>query len=281
MQIKEVTYVPLDASLRRVFQAIPEEVLSFDEAREFAVDAMQELGVRYTYQERIAIMSIKNHRAWLPKGMKYIDQMMYKIEVTDEDLAAIDVVTNAGGTIATTQVDHLLVNQLRAEWYPMQASSSGWQLSVHCHDSINLTCDCDVTYRVETNGCITTSIESGVVLLLYYGHPQDENGNFLIPDDIDYNEAIKNYVLMCHHERRFNQHMEGSERRYRFYLNLWNRSQARVRGNMMMPSSDGLENLRRQLQRIGENNESWKKGFGNIATQERVFFTNPGSYLRY
>lgn len=110
------------------------------------------------------------------------------------------------------------------------------------------------------------------------GYPKDECGDFIIPDEPEYIEAIKNFVLYKTYEKESiikKDRFALAQRDY--YRRQWNVKATHVKGSMMMPTLDELENIRRDQNRLYPISNRWGSFFGNMNTTER--YISKGYFL--
>lgn len=277
--IKTVKYVPLEAVLRPIYNLIEESNIDYNTVLDWAYDAMEALEVRYTYQEAIEFVQVVNHRAQVPIGLKYVEQILYKIDLdNDEEETILRIIrqdqSGNNETPSTTADEFYLSASHSASWAPLRLASSIWARSVHCAVSPNIYASCEHEYTIDPNGCITTSFENGFLAIAFLSHPKNEEGQFLVPDERDYRQAVENYIFFKYWLQRFNMKEEGAERRMVYYQQQWDIFAAKVTGDLMIFSLDGLQNFQDQMLRIGPHTDSYDTGYGNLGRRERLRFHN-------
>ena len=277
--IKTVRYVPLESMLKAVYATLDHSILNYNDILEWAYDAMEALEVRYTFQERVEFLSVVNHKAFVPTGLKYVEQILYKLQLNSDDEDEIINISrqDQNGNIVPSSIsaDEFFLSPLISnDWSPLRLASSIFSRTVHCATSVNLYAIGEHEYTIDPNGCIITSFDEGFLAIGYLGHPKNAEGKFLVPDERDYRRAVENYILFKHWEVRFNMKEEGADKRMIYYQQQWELFAAKISGDMMMPSIDGMQNLQDQLLRIGQNTGSYFTGFGNLGRRETLNFHN-------
>jgi hypothetical protein len=270
--MKHVQYVPLQASLVDLYTIVKEEDVDFNTVLEWASDAMEAIQVKQTWQETLTFLEVDNYKFCLPKGTKYIDQIFYKEKFTDDDVLAVKLYTGDETTI-TSKFWEFYNSSYIQNWKALRMSSTPFNRLVHCAnkpDDFNPIDYCEHQYSVEKDGMVTTSFKKGFVCLSYLRYPQNEAGDFLIPDDRDVKQAIRYYILSHFWEMRTNTKEEGSMKMWERYLQLWELTAAKTRGKMLMLGKDGLENFKQQVYRIGPHSNTYYQGFGNLSVQENI-----------
>ena len=269
------TYIPLKAALVNIYDIIDEDDMEVDEGRitEWASNAMRLLSVKQTFDHKIAFLDVSNHKAKLPCGFKLIDFIAYKETLDESDITQITLYTS---TATSNTIDHKYLDFTNSDYFKSWsmlrlAVSNAFTLSIHCKNPVNLYVKCEHEYSVDKYGFIHTSFKDGFLALSYYGYPQDTEGNFLIPDDEDIKEAIKDYCFTRLWEKRMNLKEESAPQMYKMYRNQWKISQANAKGKMHLPQGpDGYENLKQQLLRFGDLTNQYYSGFGNLNAGEDV-----------
>ena len=276
---KTVQYVPLEATLRPVYTTLPSSNIEFDTILEWAYDAMEAIEVRYTFQENVEFLQVVNHRTMVPVGLKYIEQLLYKLSLdNDEEEVILDILRqdqDGNNETPTTTADQYFLSPIvRSSWSPLRASTSIWTRQVHCAVSPNLYATSEHEYTIDPGGCITTSFEDGFIAIACLSHPKNSQGQFLVPDERDYRRAVENYILFKYWELRYNMKEEGADKRMMYYQQQWDIFAAKVSGDLMLFSLDGLQNFQDQMLRIGPNTDSYHSGYGNLGRREVTKFHN-------
>lgn len=101
--------------------------------------------------------------------------------------------------------------------------------------SIDLTSDCPYRYRFDKCNHILTSLPNGWLKIAYVGRAVDEFGDYLIPDDMDFMQVVKDGVMMVYWEERLTNHKEYAFRNYREYQDKFRLGVARLRGTSFLP----------------------------------------------
>lgn len=273
--MKVIGYLPLSAALATIYPFVDMDTIQQDEIEEWASIYMGKLQVRQTYQESVVVLRVQNHKACLPRGTKYIEQMFYKEDPSADDVTLIKLQHQSpdSDTIQTKFLDFASVNSYYANnWSPIRASASIFNQAVHCQNSINLYLKCEAEYSVSKNFIVTTSFEDGYLAVGYLSYPINSEGEFLIPDDEEVLEAIKYGVLSQIWEKRTNFGVENALQMWDRYLELYQIKAAKVVGKLLLPGIDELQNLQDQTTRIGQHRMQYQSAFGNLNTAENIRF---------
>lgn len=266
-----VKYIPLKSILVNLFSTIDESIQSYREAVEWAAYAMEKLETQQTLQEDIFFLAVEDYKAQLACGTKYIWQIWYKEVLNSSDIDQIIVYVSEDGTITQSPMTFLNTTYFQSTWRPLRLSTTPFNRLVHCANSPSFYNICEHSYSVDKNSIVTTSFQTGYLAVARYGYPM-KDGDFLIPDEVDVLEAIRYYVLMRHWEKRMNRKEQGAAPLYSEYKSQWSLFSAKARGKLLLPSLDGLENLKQQLLRIGQHTQNYYSAFGNLAVGETLKF---------
>lgn len=268
--------IPLSAALADVYSIVDGNTISETDVLEWASQALRSLKAKQLYESTTSFIEVINHKAKLPIGVKIIEQIFYKDNFTGDDIDSIEVYTSNANDFAVTKSnsDFMQSPYYQNHWKALRLATSTFHNQVVLKDSpnFNCTCGCEGEYSINKNNCVITSFESGYIAVSYLRFPMNDEGEFLIPDDINILKSIKNYVLMKIWEKRYNFKEEGAAPRYQHYLRMWEITRASTIGSIMMFSIDEWENFKQQNLRIGSNTNTYYNGFGNLAKQENIHF---------
>ena len=272
--MRSIENIPLSAALADVYSIVDGNTISEHDVLEWASHGFRKLKVKQLYESTTSFIKVVNHVAKLPIGVKMIEQIYYKEEFVDDDISNIEVYTSNADTFSVTKSnsDFMQSNYYTSSWSPLRLATSTFHNQVVLRDSPNYRCRCEHEYSINKNNCVVTSFEEGYLAVSYLRFPMNDEGEFLIPDDINILVAIKNYVLMKIWEKRYNFKEDGAEGRFQNYLRLWEITRAATIGKIMMFSVDEWENFKQQHLRIGSHTNTYYNGFGNLATQENIHF---------
>jgi len=274
--MRSIENIPLTAALADIYSIIDGNTISETNVLEWASIGFRKIEVKQLLESTTAFIKVVNHTAKLPTGVKYIEQIFYKQDFIKNDIDNIQVyVSNANSFIVSKQNSEFMQSPYYvSNWKPLRLSTSSFHNQVVLKDSpnFNCKCGCEQEYSINKNNCVITSFESGYLAVSYLTFPMNDEGDFLIPDDDNVINAIKNYVIMRIWEKRMYYKEEGAERMFDKYLRLWEITRASTIGKMAMFSIDEYENFKQQNLRIGSNTNSYYTGFGNLAKQENIHF---------
>lgn len=161
-------FITLDAIINRLGRAPIMKDLAEETAVEYAVDAIELIGDSSLLERKIITKDIAAYRTSLPSDNINICQIRY-IDLNDPDL------------------DPIMMRPATDNYHIGYSSQS---------DNYRGTLQ-GYTYDVR-HGVIYTSFEEGQIEIAYDGMPFTENGNLLLPDDVNIIKAIEAYIKQEH-----------------------------------------------------------------------------------
>lgn len=264
-----INWTPIKAVLPDLAATIHNTQFTETDVVEFAFKAMEKIGTIEQYKPAMAAISVSNYKACLPTEAKQIVLMSYKdttVSSTEEEIENIRRDLQVpGDTYYTGFSDN---GWFTSEYRPLRLASSPYAISVHCTDCVNLHTISEHTYTITPDKCVTTSFRDGTICVVYTEHYRDSEGNYMIPDDEDYIDALRAYVLMRIWEYRMNMKEEGAAQLFAFYASRWDHMRKVVGGKMKMPSLDKLENIRQMINRLVPHERNYYRGFGHLPEEE-------------
>jgi len=289
--MKAVQYTSLRSALVDVYQTVDHNFIEEDEILEWASYAMEKMITYKDYQQMLYFTDVHNHRAQLPCGLKYIEQIFYKEILSTEDRQLMMSYLATPDSYILRPVPGFLDREdaHRHRWIPMRLATStfnhihefpvdpkiipGQQGEFHPDD---LGGDMEATarhghneaqYSINKDGTITTSIRKGVICIGYLSYPM-KGDDFLIPDERAVKDAIKNAVLMKLWEKRMNYKEDGALAMFKEYRAMYEITKAKAIGELMLPGLDEWENIKQNMVRLGQNTNNYYTGFGVLNAGE-------------
>lgn len=241
-------------------------------AKELAFQAVRKIGVIEQYESDIDPITISGYKGELPEDYLQIELMAYKLDTTTPtttELERIRLDLNHDNDLYYTGFTEN--GFFISDYKPLRLSKSPFATSVHCENCINLYAVSEHTYVVHPNGTITTSFEAGTVCVAYKKYAKDCDGYIMIPDDQDYIDAVRSYILMRIWEFRMNTKEEGSANLFEYYAAKWQTMRNSLVGKMKLPNIDQLENLRQSQNRLIRKERDYYKGFYNRPEEDASF----------
>lgn len=296
--------IPLDSVLKDVYFLVREADVSEDFIMEYAIRGMEHLAVYHTYEKAVCILRVDNCQAPYPPGTYGIEGVLYKKDINQHDVELITTTTTdleVGETYNSLVVDnktvtckvanyrHIIAGAGQMNWQYLPLSNFSFDRSILCegirsqpeHCSIGNTSinDFSLSIRCEdyyipdnANHRFITSFDEGWLMVAYYRFPQNNKGQFMVPDHPLYNEALESYVLSKLFERMWHLSKQGAQNKYMHYLQKWQQLAAATTGELMMPSLPDYINLDKQNKFFRD--DSPLKIFGGYG-KEKIELNNP------
>ena len=139
-------------------------------------------------------------------GIKLIGATLgYQNKVTNPKLKVINYKTTMPAALVLTRGARAFsaMNQNDTEGIPMSYATDIFHKTLGCYEDSSSTTIADfgfeVTYMVQSN-IMTTSFKDGYVEVAYQALPTDEDGFPLVPDNMDFREALRYYIIYRHLE---------------------------------------------------------------------------------
>lgn len=259
-------WISLDTVLSDLAMSIPTSSWSEANAREWSFQAMRKIGLIDQYDADVEFLTVEEYRTTLPKNYYMIELMAYKLnttELTADEMERIRLDLRHDNDLYYTgfTANSLFFSQYK----PLRLSKSPFAISVHCTDCINIYAVSEHTYVVHPNNTLTVSFPEGNICLAYRKYATDCDGNYLIPDDQDYIDAVRSYVLMRIWELRMNTNPgeKGIQDMFMMYSQKWSVLRPMVVGKLMLPSVDQMENLRQTNNRLVNKERDYYRAFAN------------------
>jgi len=172
----------------------------------------------WIYELRFCLLQLDNHVATLPTGLKKISVAQYS-----KNLPPSVINNTTDFIIPIINNERVFIAQAIVYQYFKPTSQTmrfvGQDSSLLTQDCVNIFCDCEIGFSIDrTLNTITTDMQDGYVILLYESEIQDEDGNFLIPNDEDLKQALSYYIEgMLQREFR-GRHIQGASELMDDYL---------------------------------------------------------------
>lgn len=266
--MKQRNFTSIRAALDRLQSLIPEEYYDEDEMIEWMGHASRKINAYPQYEEAITLLQVENYTACLPKGLLQIQMVAYKVDdsLTDSELDDIKEIIqhNKESYYRGFIGSNFFINNFR----PLRLSTTPFAKQIHCKECENLVVEDEHRYSVDPYGNIMTTFKSGPICISYLKQPMDEYGEFLIPDDRDYIDALVNFCLLNMWEKRFNRKEQGSQAMLEYYSSKWEIAYPKAKGKLMMPDIDTLENIRVNNNRLIPKEGQYSNFFGFLGERE-------------
>jgi len=225
------------------------EELDIWDVIEWGGEALELIGAGLQYEELIAEICVKEHRAPLPCNLHLMDSISYKGN-------PLILCTGTFGAISTspTSTDTNVIDgkQVDKDNFPMQGNSAG------------PGGDC---YYINDNYVIT-SFESACLLMAFRGIKVDHDGYPMIPDHVSYKRAIKSYITMMLDRINWRKGT-APEAIYRDTQRDWEWYVKQARGAANMPNLDMMDNIKVQWVKLKPNMNSHGTFYTDLSSPEQ------------
>jgi hypothetical protein len=228
---------------------------------EFATRAAKTIRAEVSLQDQVEVLAVTSHSAQLPKNLKYLTQVAYKIMTPSEIEACFELPS----TLEIVSHIHTL------PYKPMRLNSSPFHLSICTNEAIYNCTDCLHSFSVTPSLALKTTLKEGIILVAYKGYPVDDEGYILIPDDETYKEAILHYVLYRYWMSKYQMKEEGSTERMRHHLSMWSTLSKKAL-NLNNPDVSQLENLKSIHNRLVPRSNRFNQLFQGLSSSESIPF---------
>ena len=130
----------------------------------------------------------------------------------------------------------------------------------------------DSTYTIEMN-YINTSFRDGIIILYYLGIPTDDSGFPLVPDEINYKQALYYYTRMKMGEAGYKDPI------YRIgdIMQIYEKHAARAIAAIKYPSADRMESMINTLTRLIPPLHWYENYFDSNSPEKQRGYLNPAN----
>lgn len=226
-------YISLKSALNDYFIGTgKKEEVNEDALLQWAADCLNKIGNFRQYNYNVVVLQVSNYKAKLPKDFIAVDALYFRYGSTcyDSSLELSEVIVPAleeqcnitvtrtcegccGTPIVETDASQYLSqnfpwmgyssvvmtsniyrNKLQNEFIPMKLGDRSI-VKLHLSDCINIQVNSDIIYSIKDNYIVSTERE-GTIILFYLGQKVDEEGYPMIPNKVEYVEAIFYYLNM-------------------------------------------------------------------------------------
>ncbi len=267
-------------SIKSIFTYLnlPDTEIDDQWIEEYASQAVDLIGVDKAYERDVCLLTVSNHRASLPRDLKYIEAVSYQYrkpspsEVTKltESLSSsvtetvendgTRTITNTLTTMFTTpgeytnnqehivRIQHQGVLNTYQIWMDSSLYSNNFTLmkminrpfssNFHCDNCPNYHCECEEVYSITPDRVLQTSLETGNICISYLKRAVNDCGDIMIPDDDDFKRALAAYVQMRYANEKMWMHEDNMFRLYYEFRKEWELLSSKVRGKFIMKYAD-------------------------------------------
>ena len=284
-------------NIRSIFPyiTIPRSEWDEDLAIEYAAQAYDmALGLKsFSYEPKVTLLEVSNHKAKLPQGFRLIEMVVYMYDQpTEDEVKGFEETTEITTQITENPVtdidytfnqDHIdrIQNQGIVNNYNLYTGLYNYMSTYnhfvvlrpiddpftrhrHCTWCPNLDSTCDDTYTITKSGEIITSFESGYICVSYLSEPVDDNGDLLIINDADVQNALATYVMWRLWETKMHLHEENAIRISMMYLDRWEKLAKKIKGKINIKTLDSvaLSSYQHRFRNLIKNLSNWNGNRG-------------------
>lgn len=252
--------IPLNSVLKDIYLLIGEDSITEDLVMEFAIRGMEHMTVAQTYEKAVCVIPIVNSQGSYPRGMYGIHSVLGNIHPSDDQTKYLatstttmtvdtvdktfEIIEEADTSVLYKLLDFKSLDLMQRGWMYLSLSNSAWDRSILCADSVNLQTCCDHWFIPDnTNNRFIVSFDYGYIAVAYYRFPQNDKGEFLIPDNPLFLDALESFVFSKIYQRMWHASEQGAQQKYYHYLEKWQQLSAAAKGEMMMLSLPAYINL--------------------------------------
>lgn len=260
------TTVSLMTILWKVLNNPHAEGLNYEDAAEYAIEALRLIGAPLTYSEKVSPpINLTNYKAALPSNIITI--------------RGVKLLNGGSGDIALTRTTDLYHAGLPCK---KSTCSSCNPLPTSNFDTSNVGVNKDITatnccssdsskgytYTAQ-NGVIQTSVRDGEIVVSYTALSVDEKGYPLVPDNVQVRLCLEYYILFRFLEPLWtmgkitDKVFHYIDQKKCFYMGASNTS-------MQLQGIDHLESVMNAVNRLLINDQAHKNFYEGSGTRERL-----------
>lgn len=241
------------------------------DAIEWAFKAMRKIDSFEQYEVAMSFIPVASHKCNLPSDLKKMVLASYKVDTnTSFDLEAIQnelQIDNENWYAGFTQAGLYI-----SDYSPLRLESSPFSNQVLCDECDNIATHAEHSYRINPNMTLTLSFEAGSVCLAYLRFAVDCDDDYLIPDEEEYIDAVRSYILSRYWEARWNANDEPARDKFEYYSLRWQTLCRKVKGKLKRWNIiDVLENIRQQGHRLIPNERNYYTAFSSKREEQTDF----------
>jgi hypothetical protein len=213
-------YKKLDYVLNFIPTSLQEDQKDSEQWLSWALQYLRKVNSDDRFVTDIAVLELDKHKACLPKGLKKIKAIsMMPQEIEDSFRASSynsyldvgpetvlwqgEVSEQNDAEVAPTLYYQLYLQALNSmnTWRPMKyvgAINNKDYFTTECWKHINNeNCsNCYNEFSITTDGCLMTSIEEGMICVMYTSEAKDDKNNFLAPEEpLELWQALAHYAI--------------------------------------------------------------------------------------
>lgn len=225
---------------------------SFINFLEWSSEALEKIGAFTQLESRHKILNIDNYRAELPNDLVYLTLVTfnnYPILPTENVIDPIKIDTLSSSTRPYAFYENKIKNKVFVADSGFEGNNTATKFD-------------NVKYKI-SNGCIKTSVCNGCIEIVYEAMPLDDDGYPLIPDYVEYKEALYWYINWKYSYAYWRRGeirdgiYQDAETKWHFYCQ-------QAANKAMIPDLGKLENIKRSYLSLRPRTEQFKTFYDGL-----------------
>lgn len=252
-------FVSLKTILYQISLLLEDVDFKEEEFTEFALQALRAFRGVVKLADYVAQLPLDVHKAVLPSNLVYLVGVAYR------QPSIVTTFTTIDGNTTTNVCDSGDV------WTMMKLSTSIFHDHLCPWKSLTVCNDCTHNYSVSPNLVLTSSLDYGEIKVAYKGYPMNDEGDYLLPDNQDLQDAIVNYVLYKYWLTKYLVKEDGAETRMQYFQTMWSTLSKKAL-NLNLPDVPQMENIMKLWTRLVPRSNRALDGFATLNSSENVDF---------
>ena len=262
-------YISIKSVLYDLSLTIDDRYWNETKMGEWAHRALRMVHTDQSLETKVTYLEVCEHKAILPTDLKFLTQVAYYSGANTTsllgDINALDLPPDSELGTKLNQFNTIT-------WKAMRLTTNPYHASICLDNSITYCTDCQHEFSVSKDLVLTTTLQTGVIMLSYLAWPKDDDGYALIPDNEFLKEAIFHYILYRYWLSKSMMMEEGSAAQVQFHLKMWNQLKAQAAGDLNKPDVNELENLKSQMNHLVPRASRFQQLFLTLGNRESINF---------
>lgn len=306
---RKFQYTTLDRVISKLYRDLGLEEISETDIVEWAGEALEAIGAIGLYEDAVAFIEVKNHKATLPIGIHTVTQIarnnkwepetttpaniLLDSAVKEEDLSELPtfegVVLDCNGTPVTDyevayyrpyfdlqyEYSAWMGSGYYEQYTPVRLADHSFFESLVCPEAEGLYSSASDEYTIQDN-TIKLSFQEGSIAIAYSRQKVDPNTGYpMIPDDISVITAITKYITYHYMARMWYMGREGFGDKMQKSEADWQWYCKQAGNAIMKPFGvDEHQNMLEQRYQLIPNRRRYYGYFGNLSRPEPQQYRN-------
>jgi len=229
---------------------------------EWSAEALEKIGAFTQLENKTECLSINNYRGELPADLVYLNQVSYNgyaILPSSNSFGSIKLDTSSPNTAPYAFYQNKIENTI----FINPADSGLYMLN-------NRGLYDRVTYTIQ-NGCIKTSFNIGTLDISYQALPIDCDGYPLVPDYVEFREALYWYINMKYSYAMYRRG-ELRDGVYNHAEERWHWYCQQAANKAMIPDLNTLESIKRSFLTLKPKTEQFRNFFNDLNSNKTSLY---------